>query len=325
MAKISPLLPLLALGIGAMAMSGGPKAATSQPSTGGGGGDGALEDDDDYWDDDPWEPDPEEPDDDGGFTPEDVPDPASYPILDRREFGEAKLPEDGYTKDGRDMSVVVGLVLHQTGFSRGSSDPSKYDKVAAHFIIMPNGQIIQTQELDRWMNSAGAFNRRTISVEFVGNFPSSRGKWYKGDKFGRHELSEEQIASGRFLVDYLIEELPKWGSPGLLFIYAHRQSYKTRTNDPGPDIWYNVGEWAKQERGLGPDDSYFASSGNPIPDEWTQGGGYAGRPQQRGVRASSLALRKSGYAGHPLLAVLHLLEALPTPPGGSRQTRSFRH
>ena len=56
---------------------------------------------------------------------------------------------------------------------------------------------------------------------------------------------------------------------GLTHVLAHRQSSGTRENDPGPDIWFDVGQWAVNTLGLkdgGP--GFKIDTGNPIPDEW---------------------------------------------------------
>src|SRR5262249_672306 len=56
---------------------------------------------------------------------------------------------------------------------------------------------------------------------------------------------------------------------GLTTVLAHRQSSGTRENDPGPDIWFDVGQWAVNTHGLkdgGP--AFKIGEGNAIPDEW---------------------------------------------------------
>ena len=56
---------------------------------------------------------------------------------------------------------------------------------------------------------------------------------------------------------------------GLTHVLAHRQSSGTRENDPGPDVWFDVGQWAVNTLGLkdgGP--GFKIDTGNPIPEEW---------------------------------------------------------
>ncbi|NET36509.1 MAG: N-acetylmuramoyl-L-alanine amidase [Cyanothece sp. SIO1E1] len=77
------------------------------------------------------------------------------------------------------------------------------------------------------------------------------------------KLTQAQIKAGQDLVRYLIKKI------GITHIFAHRQSYSQRQNDPGPDIWHHIGQWAIDQRELsdgGP--NYKISSGKPIPDIW---------------------------------------------------------
>lgn len=198
------------------------------------------------------------------------------PILDRVAEGEAAMSarekRTGKTisRGPRDMGLVDGVVLHQMSFQRGN-DPANYFGVTAHYIILPNGQIVHLHDEDEYLNAANNFNRYTISIEFAGNFPNTKGNWWNGDKFGRDNLSQEQIAAGRYLIDYLRQRFPQIGSPGLAYVYAHRQSDDQKGNDPGPDIWYHVGEWALA-RGLEEsptgDPDFAVGDGRPIPDSW---------------------------------------------------------
>lgn len=162
----------------------------------------------------------------------------------------------------RNMSKVYALVLHQMAFSRGSNN-TRYDSVTAHFAILPDGQILQLHPLSALLWSSNGFNTGSVAVEFAGNFPNTKGKCWRPETYGCHRLTAEQIAAGRHLVDHLIREM------GLTHILAHRQSSGTRENDPGPDIWYHVGQWAIENRRLKDGGAGFkVGSGNPIPDAW---------------------------------------------------------
>lgn len=173
----------------------------------------------------------------------------------------AHSPKDK-RKKVRNINDVHALVLHQAGFSRGN-DHHKYDKVTAHFVILPNGTILHLHPLTAYLYASNGFNKFSVAVEFVGNFPSTQGKCYKPERFGCNEVTDAQIKAGRELIRYLIKTI------GLTHILAHRQSSGSRGNDPGPDIWYRVGQWAVSELGLkdgGP--GYKVQSGQSIPDSW---------------------------------------------------------
>ncbi len=202
----------------------------------------------------------------------------------------------------RDMRKVYALVLHQMAFSRGSVN-TRYDTVPAHFAILPDGQILQLHPLSALLWTSNNFNAGSVGVEFAGNFPDDKGWWWynckKDKKTGqlqekvnakccaylltaqgrkdqkgceylsskRQRVTPEQIEAGRYLVDHLIREM------GLTHILAHRQSSIDRENDPGPDIWYGVGQWAVENRGLkdgGP--GFKVGNGKSILDSWRNWG-----------------------------------------------------
>jgi hypothetical protein len=173
----------------------------------------------------------------------------------------------------RDPSTVDALVLHQMAFNRGS-DPSRYNNVTAHYAILPDGKILQLHPVSAYLYASNGFNARSVAVEFAGNFPNISGKCWKADKFGCHKVTQAQIDAGRYLVQHLIREIR------LTHILAHRQSSGTRTNDPGPDIWYHVGQWAIDNHGLKDGGAGFKiGTGNAIPDEWRNWGRSASQPE----------------------------------------------
>lgn len=173
----------------------------------------------------------------------------------------SRSPRDKH-KGIRDPASVTALVLHQMAFSRGN-DPAKYDKVTAHFVILPNGHTAQLHPASAILWASNGFNKLTVAVEFAGNFPNVKGRCWKPEKFGCHRVTPEQIAAGRNLIRHLVATL------GIRHVLAHRQSSASRANDPGPDLWYHVGQWAVDMLGLsdgGP--GFKIGSGNPIPSEW---------------------------------------------------------
>lgn len=172
-------------------------------------------------------------------------------------------------KGRRDPATVKALVLHQMAFSRGNN-PDRYNGITAHYAILPNGSILQLHPVSALLWASNGFNRKSVAVEFAGNLPNTKGKCWQPRKFGCHKLTREQIEAGRYLVRYLKDRI------GLTHIFAHRQALASRENCPGPDIWYNVGQWAVTNLGLsdgGP--GYKITTGNPIPDAWRTWGGSA--------------------------------------------------
>jgi phosphatidylserine/phosphatidylglycerophosphate/cardiolipin synthase-like enzyme len=169
----------------------------------------------------------------------------------------------------RDPRKLWAFVLHHMAFKRRSrktgqfSDPNSYLTTGAHFCIMFDGRIAQLYPLAKMIWHAQCTSPRSVSVEFEGNFPNIHGKWWI-DKDGpnRDHPTNEQYEAGRFLVRYLQAVV------GTTHILAHRQSADSRENDPGPDIWYNVGQWAIENLGLTDGGDFKCGTGSPILPEW---------------------------------------------------------
>lgn len=156
---------------------------------------------------------------------------------------------------------IDAVVLHQMGLSRGN-DLQRYRLVTAHFVILPDGRIAQLHPTSARLSASQGFNGRSVAIEFAGNLRSTDGGWWRPQTYGRDTLTAAQVESGRNLLRAL-------ASQGVRFVYAHRQSYNQRGNDPGPEIWASVGQWAIDTLRMsdgGPD--YAIDSGRPIPADW---------------------------------------------------------
>ena len=87
----------------------------------------------------------------------------------------------------------------------------------------------------------------SVAVEFEGNFPNIKGGWWINKEAkvpDKDKPTQAQLESGKFLTSYLKTVL------NTTHILAHRQGSDSRENDPGPDVWYNVGQWAIDKLGL---------------------------------------------------------------------------
>lgn len=202
-----------------------------------------------------------------------IPLPNGGRIVDRRRFARLDDYAAEHTRT-REASEVYALVLHQMGFSRGN-DPSRYDEVTAHYVVLPDGGIYWLHDHTTRLPAAGGLNSGSVSVEFAGNLPSVAGStnpkaFWSPDTHGMDQLTAEQIAGGRALVNAL------HGQGWLTHILAHRQGGPERQNDPGPDVWREIGAWAVKEHGLAWGGEGFAvNRGLPIPKDWwgPNGGG----------------------------------------------------
>ncbi|HMQ47773.1 MAG TPA: N-acetylmuramoyl-L-alanine amidase [Saprospiraceae bacterium] len=180
------------------------------------------------------------------------------------------------TSEYRNLKNVWAVVLHHMAFKRLNkrgeySAPESYLRTRAHFCILFDGKIIQLYPISRKIWHSNCTSPGSVGIEFEGNFPNVDGKWWypRDKKTGRITARDEdhptkaQVEAGRFLVQYLQKVA------GFKEVLAHRQSSEDRTNDPGPDIWYNVGQWAVNNLGMGDGGTGFkCGHGNPILPVW---------------------------------------------------------
>lgn len=171
-------------------------------------------------------------------------------------------------KGTRDAKKVYALVLHQMACCFKPKEPLKrFLTLNSHFAILADGRILQLHPITSLLWASNGFNAGSVAVEFAGNFPDTQGKWWKGETFGKNRPTPEQLEAGRYLVRYLIKTM------GLTHVLAHRQSSGSRTNDPGPEVWYNVGQWAVDKLGMKDGGATFkVSTGRAIPTEWRSWG-----------------------------------------------------
>lgn len=162
----------------------------------------------------------------------------------------------------RPLANVDAIILHQTGYwqaSRGN-DVGAYDHTIAHFVILPNGTVLQIRDLEARLNSVSA--NYGLDIEVVGCFNSDRFdcETYRRNMAEGRERPRRctpravsrsqaevpgraQIDAGRRLIAAITdhEAMPDQ----VHYILAHRQlSSLSRENCPGPHLWYNLGHWA---------------------------------------------------------------------------------
>jgi hypothetical protein len=202
-------------------------------------------------------------------------------MIDRRRHATPTYEGRRYTPDVRPIGDVWGWCLHQTAVLYGDEPPSRNDTTGAHFVIRrdPHATILWLHDLDLELWAANRFNSRTISIEV-----EARACGVEGDPrtlwqphLGVAEATDAQLRQLERLVhwgDGLIRDLG--GEPRVLV--AHRQSSRTRRNDPGSRIWSvamrlqaALGLHDGGEPGRGP---ASVGTGRPIPTSWnpTRGG-----------------------------------------------------
>lgn len=172
----------------------------------------------------------------------------------------------------RDLNLIDAVVLHHMAIYRGNAF-NKYYKVVSHYIILQDGKIGKLWGPEFVLNASNGFNKRSIAIEFAGNFPNDKNRWRKGDENGRHCPTDAQIKAGRFLLQHLKQTMPN-----IRYVFAHRQSSSSRTDDPGPDIWFNVAEFAIKYLGYSEDSRKVkVGNGQVIPESWKNWGSETNR------------------------------------------------
>jgi hypothetical protein len=172
--------------------------------------------------------------------------------------------DPGRVEGTRNASNVYAVVLHQMAFSRGSREGA-FDSVKSHYAVLRSGTVLYLHRAEDYLYASNGFNRYSVAIEFEGNFRDDRNRWWSSDTHGRHQPTAAQILAGRELVTHLRDTL------GLTHVYAHRQAKSAKPNCPGPQIWYNVGDWAVRNLGLSDGGAGFAIStgvGHAIPNTW---------------------------------------------------------
>lgn len=204
---------------------------------------------------------------------EDEPENGAAPdckIIDLTAQSDRSVP-----KGVRDPKSVYALVLHQMACCFRRRNPLRsYLRIKSHFAILPEGQILQLHPVSALLWASHGFNSKSVAVEFAGNFPDVKGRWWKGETYGRDRPTAAQLQAGRCLVHHLVRTM------GLRVVLAHRQSSNTRENDPGPEVWYHVGQWAVDSLGLsdgGP--GFKIGTGKPILDAWRTWGRSSASPE----------------------------------------------
>ena len=187
--------------------------------------------------------------------------PRDHCIQDGHDFGKwgwfrdddkkKNLPVRAKPRGVIPWEKLTGILLHTTDV----------DMTGPRFLGTPvqtgidrDGNIILCHPVNAKLWHAHKANSFTCGIEVSGK---------KG------AITEKQIEPLRALIRYIHDERQDHHQDhhkGDMVMMAHRQSHKSRTNDPGRAIWQAGAEWAREEFGMriGP----VVGSGKPIPPEW---------------------------------------------------------
>jgi hypothetical protein len=167
----------------------------------------------------------------------------------------------------RPLSQITGVTLHQTGcfYTPGKLDGWK--RLNAHIGIPRSGPWLLVNGFEKFIWHAQGLSASTIGIEVEGKLPGLIGntktiwQYQEGDPI---TLTESQKVGLIEALDFCFSKV------GVGTLWAHRQSFKNRTLDPGEEIWKLASQWAF---GLHPgrvrmEPDKTLGSGKPIPKEW---------------------------------------------------------
>lgn len=203
--------------------------------------------------------------------PEQLPGVVFY---DRRRTAAQAHGERGKWKVGRrSIKKLTGICLHQTACVLGER-PERWDTVGAHFGITRSGAVMWLHDFDHLVAAANGWNDGTVSIEvdglFAGDERDPASVWDDPSTKKRElgmEPTPEQIHALQQLIRWIHDKAAALGA-NIRVLVAHRQSSKSRRDDPGSAVWRRGALPMMAELGLSDGGVGFVLGGYPIPECW---------------------------------------------------------
>jgi N-acetyl-anhydromuramyl-L-alanine amidase AmpD len=171
----------------------------------------------------------------------------------------------------RKWDQIEGVVLHQTG-CKMPRRPHGWRNLNAHIGVTSEGIVVIANRPEVKIWHAQKLSHTTIGIEIAGNFHGVEGRentlWKGGGPAATLDQNQlEGCNAAMALVQKWFEDVgQEWK-----YIYAHRQSSKTRTGDPGSAIWQQVAIPWMEKTGATDGGEYFKTgTGKAIPKEWNK-------------------------------------------------------
>lgn len=193
---------------------------------------------------------------------------------DRRRYATQGHGEGGKWKvRGRTWQDVRGICLHQTACLLGER-PERWDTVGAHIGITRGGRVMWLHGFNRVVCHGNGWNAQTVGIEIDGLYAGIQGDdstvW--DDPSTRTQergmsITPESVLAAREVIRWICSETAAAGG-AINVLVAHRQSSKSRRNDPGSAIWQEVALPMHAELGLKDGGYGFEIGGLPIPAAW---------------------------------------------------------
>lgn len=200
------------------------------------------------------------------------------PCLDLRIFAKSSAKGRGRVTK-RQPYQIKGIVLHNTGRHYQRTPFGWHQQIAANFVIPANGIINYNHDVLEERDGVVKIRKLGlgwVGVEFIGDFKKEH-EFYRSPARQTHKNTptRNQILAGRRLIMWLkrrynITEViaHRHTDGGMGSHKSNHKSGKRRIDDPGPEIWYNVGYWAIQKQGLKEGKSFRDTKRFKVPDCW---------------------------------------------------------
>jgi hypothetical protein len=200
--------------------------------------------------------------------------PEGVEFYDRRKYAaQAHGPKRDWKVKSRPWKRVTGTCLHQTACILGER-VERYDNVGAHICITRGGKVIWLHDFNREVAHGNLWNAQTVGIEIDGLYAGIEGNlstvW--DDPSTKHRempvtLTPAAIEAAKQTIRWIHARVDLNGGNHRALV-AHRQSSKSRQNDPGSAIWQEVALPLHAELGLSDGGPGFEIGGRPIPEVW---------------------------------------------------------
>lgn len=158
----------------------------------------------------------------------------------------------------------TGVTIHQTDCYFGAKDDAARHRralgVHAHWTCFRDGVAVLAYPLDWHVYHGHGFNSSDVGIEIEGRYRGADGAIFEppaGFDVGK------VIQAAREAVQATVQR-----HPTVRLVHAHRQSSRSRANDPGRLLWHEVGLWAVRELGLVAEPDRALGDGQPLPGDW---------------------------------------------------------
>jgi hypothetical protein len=150
-----------------------------------------------------------------------------YPL----DKSRAEPPKGGIR---RAWSTIDSFMLHTTAVSGMTA--KRGVGIPCHLYLPKEDAVVLCHELELLIYHGHAGNKFSVGLEIAG-----ASAWD----------SPSQIERAKALLRYFqAQRRLMVGNDAKCYVMAHRQSHESRVNDPGKQIWQDVGEWAIDELGF---------------------------------------------------------------------------